>query len=647
MTASCLGLNHGVSDETLRRLAERAGIQSEWWTIDGQHHAVDNDTFRHLLGAMSLPADSEMEAQESLDQLEALYRRPPVIVRREGEAIRLPFDNDDWLHIEHGDGETIQVRTGETFPALPLGRYRVLRDNVPETGIRLTIAPHRAWLAKCVRNHQHVFGIAAQLYALRRNGDQGIGDFATLAELARRGRASGANLIGINPLHALFPEQRERVSPYSPSDRRFVDPIYLDVGPLEEIPKGPLIDYATVWAAKEKALRQRFAHSRFDMPKGSALVRFATFNALAHHFPGISWSSWPAEFQDPDSAAVSRFAAQWADEVRFHAFLQHLCDAQLKCAAEATTGMSIGLYRDLAVGASPDGAEAWATQQLLARRVSIGAPPDPFAPGGQVWNLPPLNPHALAASGYDHVAELLAANMAHAGALRIDHAMALSRLFWVPDGADGRHGAYVSYPLRDLIGETTLASSQSRCMIVAEALGTVPAGFEQALADADMLSYRVALLERDGLGFRAPSGYPYLSLACITSHDLPTFAGWWKGIDIAERKELGQLDDLAAASTVREEEKRALQAMAAEDSTNRLDIAAIAAGVHAMLARAESAIAIVQSDDLALEEQTVNMPGTDLERPNWRRRLQMNVAGLFKHAGAAIIASMRTARGSG
>jgi len=630
------GPNRSVRSTTLRCLADQAGVQPEWWSVDGIRHQVSEDTTRYLLRAMRLPADSEGEARDSLDQLAELYERrplPPVLVLREGQA--LPIGGP--LHIECDDGRQV------TDEQLAIGRYRLVREDAPDSPCRLTVVPDRAWLPESIRTGQKLFGIAAQLYSLRRHGDGGIGDFTTLAQLADKGVAAGADAVGINPLHALFGERRDQCSPYSPSDRRFLDPLYLDVGPSRASPTGELIDYPEAWRVKHAALLERFAREQ-PAPEASPAVRtYATFCALSRHFEAAPWQQWPAEFRDPSNAAVRRFADEHKSEVRFHAFLQQLCDEQLADAVRPMAGMAVGLYRDLAVGAAPDGAEAWAWQELLASDVSIGAPPDPLGPEGQVWNLPPFDPHALATAGYDPYAELLAANMKHAGALRIDHAMSMSRLFWVPDGAEGKDGAYVSYPFRDILGETLLASARSRCMLVAEALGTVPEGFEEALAAADIMTYRVMLLARNGDAFADPSSYPRLSLACLTSHDLPPFAGWWKGADLQERNDLGLLADLDVATSARASEKKALLATSQQEA-EASDLETITVDVHSALAAGSSALVMVQAEELALEERAVNMPGTNLERPNWRRRLKLPVEQLFQGTGGALLASIRSCR---
>jgi glycogen operon protein len=634
-----LGRNRPVSSTTLRQLAGRAGVQPEWWSVDGVRHEVTPDTTRHLLRAMRLPADSEAEARDSIERLSELYDRstlPPVLVLQQGEP--LPFKPDGPLHIETDAGEP--VPSNDVAP----GRYRLRLENAPDATCRLTIAPLRAWLPERISSGGRLFGIATQLYSLRHSGDGGIGDFTSLFELARHGGAFGADAIGINPLHALFPDKRDRTSPYSPSDRRFLDPIYLDVGKLADRPAGDAIDYKSVWHSKEAVLQRRFEREggSFAMPQNLAV--FATFCALSRHFEGRSWQQWPLEFRTPDSPAVRQFAQDHEQEVRFHAFLQQFCDRQLAEATEVMADMEVGLYRDLAVGAAPDGAEAWAWQSVLVQGASIGAPPDPLGPEGQIWNLPPFDPHALATAGYDPFAELLAANMRHAGALRIDHAMALSRLFWVPDGADGSAGAYVSYPFSDLLGEVTLASSRARCMVVAEALGTVPQGFAEALAGADILSYSVMLLERAGGAFRHPANYPRLSLACVTSHDLPTFAGWWSGADIQERAKLGLEEDPAGAASTRENEKAALVRSIVPEDASSDDLPTLAIEVHSALACGSSALIMVQTEELALEDLAVNIPGTSVERSNWSRRLKLTVAQLFQGVGASILIRMRLKR---
>jgi glycogen operon protein len=342
------------------------------------------------------------------------------------------------------------------------------------------------------------------------------------------------------------------------------------------------------------------------------------------------------------------------ERIRFHQYLQWLCERQLAGAARRASGLRLGLCRDLAVGAAPDGAEVWAQAPLVAKGVSIGAPPDPLGPQGQVWGLPPFDPHRLRADGYRSVSELLAANMRHAGALRIDHVMGLARQFWVPEGAAGADGAYVAYPLADMLGVLALESERARCLVIGEDLGTVPEGLRETLAAAGTLSYRVLPFERDGAGYRPPSAYPRQAWACVATHDLAPLAGWWDGVDIDERLGLSlmtageamrshaaRLDDKAALI---EALVRAGVIASSPDPALPLD-APTAAALHAFIAKSPAALAIGQIEDIGGERIAVNLPGTDRERPNWRRRMATSLEGFFDQPLASgILRALRATR---
>ncbi len=309
------------------------------------------------------------------------------------------------------------------------------------------------------------------------------------------------------------------------------------------------------------------------------------------------------------------------------------------------------------MGAAPDGAEAWAHARLQAQGVSIGAPPDPLGALGQNWGLPPYDPHLLRADGYRSLAELFAANMRHAGALRIDHVMGLTRQFWVPEGADGSEGAYVAFPLSDLLGELALESESARCLVIGEDLGTVPEGLRDTLSEARVLSYRVLPFERDGTYFKPPTAYPRLAWACVATHDLPPLAGWWDGLDILERRNLGLLSpaDAGLAFAERLADKQALiDALASaglcapevDPSSPLTD--ELTAAIHAFAARTPSLLAAAQVEDLAGERVAINLPGTDTERPNWRRRIATPLDQLFEGPLAqAILTALRAERPAG
>jgi glycogen debranching enzyme GlgX/4-alpha-glucanotransferase len=691
----------GVDSELLGRLAQAAGVAATWRDLEGERHTASPDTLRALLAAMRAPAETTHQAMESLHGMaETGDRRalPHALVRRLGEAIEVPLRFDPggpspntWLVIERADGWRQRLRASPrsgteggllcrdgrsfgrltlTLPPLEPGRYRLTREDDPKTTCDLTVAPAACFAPDSLKDGRRLFGLSAQLYALRRPGDQGIGDFTTLAELSDAAARAGAATVAINPLHALFSDQRERASPYFPSDRRFLDPIYLDLdrlagaaAPPDRIALRdlPSIDHPGVWALKAGVLEAGFGASaepagldEFIRAEGEPLFAFAVFQAISEARPGEPWTRWPADLRDAGGAGVRAFAEAHRDRVRFHQHLQWLCHRQLADAAGRAGELSLGLCRDLAVGAAPDGAEAWASARLLAAGVSIGAPPDQFTADGQVWGLPPFDPHRLEADGYAHFADVLARNMRHAGALRIDHVMGLARQFWVPDGARGADGTYVAYPFGDLRGQLALESDRARCLVIGEDLGTAPDGFREVMSRESVLSYRVAPFEKDAEAFRPPEAYPRLALACVATHDLPPFEGWWEGVDIAERLalELISSDAAARAQLQRQEEKAALiraltRAGLIEPGLDSASASAasVIAPLHGFIGSTPSFLAVAQLEDLAAERTAVNLPGTDQERPNWRRRLAIQLPEVMQTTTAAAILSAIRATG--
>ncbi len=694
----------------LDRLATMLGIAERFTDIWGTEHTVSADTKRALLAAMGVGVD---DPGALADRLAAgLARRwrdilPPVHVLASDQPgaieVALPADNDTvswtltpesgvpmrgaerWSALARVDGATVdgEAREIRSLPleAQPAGYYTLsVAAGERSASATLVVAPERCWLPPCLRRQPdgRVWGIAVQLYGVRSARNWGIGDFTDLAELARRAAALGVNAIGLNPLHALFPEAPERFAPYAPSSRLFLNPLYLDVERIDgfadsgearrrvaepdfqhrlaALRAAPLVDYVGVAAAKhplfETLFRQfqrggdRGGFAAFRAAQGVALERHATFEALAEHFtaaperPGW-WREWPRAYHDPASAAVLDFAARHADRVDFFAWLQWQADRQLAAAHAAArrAGMAIGLYRDLAVGADCAGAETWLDPSRYALGATIGAPPDDFNPNGQSWGLPPWRPDRLRADAYRPFIELLRANMARAGALRIDHAFALMRLFWVPVGRPAAEGAYVAYPGAELLAVLKLESQRNRCLVIGEDLGTAPPGFAAASADAGLLSYRLLYFERapDG-SFVAPADYPALALAAVSTHDLPTVAGWWGGSDLEQRSALGLYPSPALAERDRAARQRdrghLVAALTRHGLIGRTDGgAAPLIAVQRYLARSRAALLMVQLEDaLGLIEQA-NLPGTIDQHPNWRRKLPVDLAPLFAPDG--------------
>jgi glycogen operon protein len=673
----------------LDRLSEAAGIAPEWFGVVGDRHVVSPETRRALLDSMGLPAATNEAAHASLAVLSRAGARrplPPLVVAEPGTRaiVAIPREPNGrppralHLRLEDGAEEIVPIpldaaqdeitapdggsvrRTLVRLPKLPFGDHRIRLDEREEreATARLIVTP-RACYRPPVLDQGRRFGLQANLYSLERDGDQGVGDFATLAALGADAGALGAAAVGINPLHMLFPGDRERASPYHPSDRRFLDPIYLDIDAIADMPDQArpqqtptrLIDYPAVWEAKRAALEaafDRFRHRPTDdaerrafeaflTRRGRPLISFATYQVIAEDRPGVPWMRWPSPLRRPNAPGIGEIQSHNPGRVLFQCWLQWQAERQFEAAARhaEAAGLSIGIYRDLAVGSAPDGAEAWAEQDHLAERVSIGAPPDPFSAHGQIWVARPPVPHRMRDLGYRPFSGLLSANMLHAGLLRLDHVMGLSRLYCVPDGAPAADGAYVGYQLDEQLAVLSLASHRHRCGVVGEDLGTVQEGLGERLAEAEVLSTRVVFFEReaDG-GFRPPAAYKARAATCAATHDLPTIAGWWSGHDIDVAAKLGRTADADAARTVRRGEREALLAALAhagiataglpdaDDATPATEaLAALVAAVHAFLAETPSDLVLLQTTDLATETEPVNVPGTDREWPNWRQRL--------------------------
>jgi len=544
--------------------------------------------------------------------------------------------------------------------------------------LRFVMAPRTATTVAERLGAAHVFGLWSNLYSVRSARDWGVGDLGDLAALLERcGRAGGA-FIGVNPLHAA-PNRGDAITPYSPSSRLFRNVLYLDVEALPEwsaceaahaIARGDRLarlraashlDHEAlldVKLAAARALFACFAAARRERPEGpraaafaayvvregARLRDFATWEALADHCapPGARietrWTRWPTAYQHPDSSEVTAFRTAHADEIEFRMWLQFELAEQLAHAAAAgrAAGLPIGLYQDLAVGSACDSADTWMARALFALDVSVGAPPDDYAPEGQDWGLPPFDPHALRADGYRFFAALLRASFAEAGALRIDHAMGLLRLFWIPRGRPGRDGTYVRYRAEDLFGVLALESRRAGSLVIAEDLGTVPEEFPPLLREWGILSSSVLYFERDGAVPRAPDRISSRALATVETHDLVPLAGFAEGTDLAIRHGVGQLDDVAfaRAHAERAAEREAWIARLRETGLlpgdTEIDAEAFAVAMHAFLARSPAPLVALSLDDLGGEREPVNVPGVPVElHRSWSRRMRLTLEELF------------------
>ena len=728
------------ASEPLERLARLAGIEDGWWDFYGQWRVVPAETKRMFLAAMGFAVADEVQLAASLAELEDRpWRRwlEPVSVLVEGaepwvalsiaaardkEVLHweleeeggarhdgaVQVDSQHWIGECWLDGALVK-RWRLALPALPPPGYHRLVVHAADgmrAATRLVVAPARAHVPAVLAEGAGAWGIATQIYALRDGADWGVGTYGALGRLAAGAARLGAASVGVNPLHALFPGEPERFSPYAPSSRRFLNTAYLDIEAIFEFAacraarrlyaspgfqanlarlRGlPMVEYADVARLQRPVLEELYAWFRaehlgrgdaraqafdaFVAREGEALRLFCLFQALHAHFAGLNrayWRHWPAEYRRPDAAAVEAFAAGHADELRFQAWLQFLADEQLAAAHRAgrAAGAAIGLYRDLGVGIAGDGADAWIGQDHLALGVSVGAPPDPLALKGQDWGLLPFNPIALREAGYEPFIAVLRANMAHAGALRLDHAMLLQRLYWVPPGCAADQGAYVRYPVDDLFRLVALESVRNQCLVIGEDLGTVPDGFRQRMDRAALFAYRVLVFEKTGPhDFKPPEAFDPQALCIAATHDLPSLRGWWAGLDIdsRERLELYPRPGMAAEERAGRAADRAalVRALAARGlleadfpdggALDDCQAEALAEAVHLFLGASRSRLAMVQMEDVLGLEMQMNLPGTVNQHPNWRWRFPRPVAALLEDERlrrlAARLGALRPAR---
>jgi 4-alpha-glucanotransferase len=725
------------ADRVLRRLARAAGVAVGYRDAWNRECRASPETLRAILGAMGLAAQTPADAAATKAWLEANAWSevlPAAVVTVVGETAIVPIvceaasiDPLRWrLRLEGGERQegTIELGALAVLAQRREGRRRLLRLALPAgsrlpTGYHrlvvtldgrdaettLIVAPARCHLPAALGEDGRCWAVTAPLYALRSERNWGIGDFSDLTTLSVGAARWGAHAVGINPVHALFPVEPRHISPYAPSSRLFLNPLYIDVEAVPEFAQitppapearaalahargGDLVDHERVAALKEPvfdALYDVFAvrhlgaaptergaeFRRFQRQAGRALETYAAFATLHEHMYGerrcFAWRDWPAALRDAASVEVARFADARRARLERHQYLQWEADRQLGVAARRATeaSLAIGLYRDLAVGVDPNGADAWADPTATITDASVGAPPDMLNMKGQDWGLAPINPRALQRDAHTPFVAALRANIRHAGVLRIDHAMSLMRLYWVPRGASPTEGTYVSYPFADLRRVLALESERQRCAVIGEDLGTVPDGFRATMAASGVLSYRVLLFEREADGrFLPPGAYPTLAAAAFTTHDVATLRGFWLGRDMEWRRrldlyptpEMGEVD----RRDRRRDRRSLLEALIGAgvlpaDAAERVlpsDDAPIygpelAEAVGRFLARSPARLVLMQIEDLLGEIEQANIPGTIDAHPNWRRKLSLSLDQIMSDPGvariAAALAAARTA----
>ena len=704
------GKRHVTSDRTRRVLLAAMHFSSEFSPEESLREIEEREWRRLLPPVKVLWAGEEHAISLSLPVASTKFQHRWIITPEEGTAMIGEFLPSELPKLEEqclGGVDFLRVELG--MPVLKtLGYYRLEiekqgRETELQGAMTLIIAPENCYQPEAVRGENRVWGPTVQLYGLRSRRNWGIGDFSDLRSLVDLTADTGGGVVGVNPLHALFSDDPRQISPYSPSSRCFVNTLYLDVEAVPEFVEceaarnlvasdrfqtrlrrlraSEKVNYKDVSAAKRSVLSLLYRHFRdhhlvndtdrarafrfFRDEGGEALECHARFEALQNYFrredPTIwGWPVWPEPYQKPKSKAVEEFAKEHTVTVEFFVWMQWLADEQLAAIGQQSwrRGLGMGLYQDLAVGVSSGGSEAWVWQDVLASSAYAGAPPDEVNSLGQDWELPPFVPHHLREVAYMPFIDVLRANMRHCGALRIDHVMALARMFWVPAGVTTTQGTYVSNPMEDMLGIVALESQRNQCQVIGEDLGTVPENFRSRLAAAGILSYRPFLLERtEEGGFKSPVDYSHQDLVAVSTHDLPTLRGFWKGSDLDVRAalQLFPSEEHHSRLVVERVQDRVRFLIALEreallpkgisiDPVSMPDITTpFVIAIHAYLARTKAQVMVVQPEDiLGVVEQT-NLPGSrDDQYPNWQQRLPLDLEdwrddGRFAAVGEVLL----------
>jgi 4-alpha-glucanotransferase len=669
----------------LVELAHAHGVATEYWDWEGRHVTVSAASIRAVLTALGVRADGDEDIERALSDADlAPWRRtlPAAVVAREGwtpwvaahvpagTGIRLEVVLEDggvrdvhqaehWVPDREVDGRLLGEATFELPGDLPCGWHRlVAHPEVPATDTRTTeatlvVTPQRLELPPALAEGR-VVGLQAQLYQVRSAESWGVGDLGDLADLATwAAAAQGADFVLINPLHAAEPITPVEPSPYLPTTRRFVNPLYLRVEDVPELARlehaayrkvlslaagaraldvEDRIDRDAAWTSKKEALRLVFevgltgrrerSFVEFCEREGDGLSTYATWCALAEEY-GLPWSEWPPELHDATSAAVGTFRERHAADVDFHRWLQWLLEQQLAGAQHdaRTAGMSLGIVHDLAVGVHPLGADAWGLGDALARGVTVGAPPDQFNQLGQDWSQPPWRPDRLAELGYAPFRDMVRSVLRDSGGVRVDHIIGLFRLWWIPDGGRPADGTYVHYDHEALLGILVLEAQRAGAVVIGEDLGVVAPHVRDDMVERGLVGTSILWFEWEGDLPKPPEHYRDLCLSTVTTHDLPPSAGYLSLEHVAIREELGLL-----TRPVEEERAHEQSAIAKlRDACIARGLLQPGAGVDAVIEALHRWMALTPSRMLAValvdvvgDRRAINQPGTNDEYPNWR-----------------------------
>lgn len=671
-----------MTDHKLQQLADLAGIAVDWIDANGQPRRVTDPALRRVLAGLGLGADDPGQIAASLQLLKTAHdarHLPPLLTVEVDQPLDLSgyFAAQSPCRVQLEDGSTQQLQLdahAALAPGLPPGYHQL---DIGGRQFTLAVAPVRCFSLSDALNTAtpRCWGISAQLYSLRRDNGGGFGDCQALEHLARSAAERGADALAISPVHAMFASDPQRYSPYSPSSRLFLNSLYaspstqlgdrivrmaIDTlgleGKLAQLEQLPLIDWPAAASARYQLLQclfddfidgdhpLRVDFDSYRQQAGEALEQHCRFEALQEEAQsrGLSqdWRQWPSAWHDPHSPQVAEFAAQHSTQVQFHAFCQWLIERSLQRAQDAARshGMAVGLIADLAVGADGAGSQAWSRQDELLAGLNVGAPPDVLNRTGQNWGICAFSPEGLRRNGYRAFIEMLRANFAHAGGLRIDHVMGLQRLWLIPLGGHASEGAYLHYPLDDLLRLLCLESVRHQAIVLGEDLGTVPEGLREQLAQRAILGMRVLQFEQDRPGhFKAILDWPDNALATPSTHDTPTLAGWLQARDIDWNQRLALIDALVERHwrDTRQQERQGLLHTLERNYGPQADSDHAIDACIRFLGHTRAPLVLVPLEDLLGVDEQPNLPGTIDSHPNWRRRFALPATTLLDDSDAA------------
>lgn len=693
----CFGKNVVARDDARQSLLSAMGYDlSDDDVIQSSITELEERAWRNMLPPVHIAKLEEQDhglviAVKHCDSAASISLK---IVRECGEVINQSYDLASLAEVDRTnlhDGTFVKYYL--PLPVCEQGYHQLtLTCGESVDSCHLIFAPKTCYSPQ-EASPEKIWGYAAQLYSLKSETNLGMGDFGDLLSLVEKSAEQGASAIGLNPLHPLYQNNPAHRSPYSPTSRCFLNVLYIDVTQVPNVDECQaaqtlmatdtfkdkvayaknceLIDYPAVAdvkyqvlellyvdfkASKDKSLWAEF--EAFKSAQGEDLLRLTTFDALYEQFRKLDfnaygWKAWPEAYQQHDSAEVAAFQQEHADRINYFAYLQWLAHRQLSNVAQVASdsGMPVGLYLDLAVGCDGSGVDVWSDREVYVSGAAVGAPPDAMNVLGQDWGLTPINPVALQEQGYQPLVKALRSNMQYAGALRIDHILGLMRQYWVAPGMKADEGVYITFPLEAILRIIALESRRSECVVIGEDLGTVPDGFGDIMAAAGLLSYKVLFFERWESGlFQRPESYPAQSMVTVSTHDLPTLAGWWTGKDLEWRQKLNLYPNDEMGQQERDARigdrnllVAALQDLNMIDNDNLPEQApakindGLMLGVQRFLAEAPSHVQLIPLEDALEIVEQVNIPGTIDEHPNWRQKLPVSMENFWQHSSVKLL----------